>query len=219
MDRFSRREAVKGVGLAAGMATLGSQVTFGSHGGRSTQEMVSPRLTLQRIRLTGDAEQRFLSRSGRLSRAVTVSANRPERSEVRVEAETVVKQDARGEVIAYGLRFVCDPRKLNRFSVAGSPFVASRFCYSVDAIQWSPGQGLPVYSGFAPRFDYSQEGYYREAKWHQIVPVIDGRDYFKGLQSSDVCEHSESGQICFDVNDVDYDDNAGSYAVTIWSWS
>jgi hypothetical protein len=131
----------------------------------------------------------------------------------------VAKADPDGRVFAYGLAFICTPRAVNQLTVAGAPLVARRFCFSADEVSWSPGRGLPVYSAFCPRYEYSSEGYYPEAKWQQVVPLIDGRGYFTGCQPSDVCEAAEPGPVCFDVNDGRHDDNDGYYTVTVWSWS
>ena len=117
------------------------------------------------------------------------------------------------------MRFACDPRVLNRLTVAGSPLVAKRFCFTADAVSWAPGQGFPVYAEFAPRFDYDTQAFYPQAKAHQLVPVLLGQGYFAGCRANDVCEGATPGAVAFDVNDTHYDDNVGFYAVTLWSWS
>ena len=88
----------------------------------------------------------------------------------------------------------------------------------MDAVSWTPGVGFAVHSVFAPRFDSDAKAYYPLAKAHQVVPVI-GNGYFTGCQASDVCESAEPAAVAFDVNDTHYDDNAGFYRLTVWSWS
>lgn len=215
MEKWNRRDAVRGLG-AVGLGVLGSG------GASALAEGPSPAATsvLQQIRLTGRHEREFLERLGRgaarPSRLPEKALARPSRA---VEPEVVVKRGPDGTTFAQGLRFLCDPRQLNRFVVAGVPLSARRFCYSAEEICWSPGAGAPVYGAYAPRYEQSLAAYYPEARWHQVVPVAGERLYFNGCQADDVCECDSSEAIAFDVNDSHYDDNVGYYRVTIWSWT
>lgn len=215
MAAINRRDVVLGVGAAAGLAAAG--------GGRGVAAVAAgtpdPREVLRRLRLTGPPEDGFLARLGRAASApVPLPAGSPRASQV-VEGRVLVKADAAGRAFAHGLAFTCSPRVLNRFAVGGVPLVARRFCYSADEIGWAPGRGFPVYAGYAPRYEYAAGAYYREAKAHQLVPVIGGQGYFTGCQPADVCEAPAAGPVGFDVNDTHYDDNDGAYVVTVWSWS
>jgi hypothetical protein len=214
MAAINRRDVVLGVGAAAGLAAAG--------GGRGLAAAAAgtpdPREVLRRIRLTGAAADDFLARLGRAASAPVPLPPGPGRPAQTVEGR-VVTAEAAGRAFAHGLAFTCSPRVLNRFAIGGVPLVAHRFCFSADEVAWAPGRGFPVYAGYAPRYEYAPGAYYREAKAHQLVPVVEGRGYFTGCQPADVCEAPAAGPVGFDVNDTHYDDNDGAYVVTVWSWS
>lgn len=216
MATLNRRELVLGVGTLAGLTTLGSARALDL----TNPETIDPRDVLRTIHITGRGEQVFLARIGSGTAPVaTLPADAPGRMRQRVEGVPVTPHDPSGRVFSQGLAFVCDPRRQNHLYVSGEPLIARRYCYSVSNIAWTPGRGLPYYDSFAPRYDYAVKAYYRAAKWHQIVPLIGDEEYFIGCQASDVCQTDTPGPVSFDVNDSDYNDNAGAYVVTIWSWS
>lgn len=211
MTNWNRRDVVLGAGGLAGLGALGTGRALAAAGTPNAADV------LRQIRLGGKAEAAFVERLGR-GTAPAARLPQPLRPTANVEAEVVAKLDATGSPFAYGLGFTCDPKVLNRLTVNGSPLVARRVCFSADAVNWAPGVGFPVYSAFAPRFDYDVATHYPKAKAHQVVPVV-GSSYFTGCGASDVCESPEPGAVMFDVNDTHYEDNVGFYRVTVWSWS
>lgn len=216
MITLNRRQMVLGVGAMAGLGRTATASVLDL----SNDHSLTPTEILKGIHLSGDAEARFLQRLGTGSSPhATLSAGAPNRRGHRVEAEAMAQTGANGTVIARALAFMCDSSRRNHLYVGGRPFVARRFSFSTPQIAWSPGLGLPFYDSYAPRFDYATSAYYPAAKWHQIVPTVGNEVYFTGCNGSDVCEVAQAGPVSFDVNDSDYDDNAGSYLVAIWSWS
>lgn len=211
MGAMNRRAAVLGVGGLAGLAALPTVGRAAACGRLSATEV------LEKIRLAGEAEATFLRRLGQVPTLAVPLPPGPTRPVVHVEAAVVARGVGGGPTI-YGLAFACDPRVVNRFTVGGAPLVARRVCFSADEVGWAPGFGFPVYGGFAPRHEYDPAMRYRQAKAHQLVPLI-GDGYFAPCRSGDVCEAPAGGPVAFDVNDTHYDDNLGSYTVIVWSWS
>lgn len=173
---------------------------------------------LRRIRLAGTAAQESLRQA--VARC-PASAQPPSDSRPLhgVPGHGVASLGLDGQPIAYGLRFVCDPRYRNRLEVAGVPLVARQFAFSVDQVNWVPGVGAPLCTTFCPRFDYLHGAAYPECKSHQLVPMVLGQCYFIGCQPQDSCEASAAGAVCFDVNSLHPEQARGHYSVTIWSWS
>jgi|GEM_PF-2245096 len=226
MTTLHRRDVVVGGGLAAslvGIAHAGAAATrplsAGPYDLVTPDGLPQPSEILRRIHLSGAAEQRLI---GRLASAccpastLPPSDSRPLRS---VEGQSFASFGLDGQPLAYGLRFICDPRQRNRLEVAGSPLVARRFAFLVDQINWLPGFGEPPCTSYCPRFDYLSGSAYPEAKRYQLVPMLLGQRYFTGCQSQDVCEADDAGPICFDINSLHPEEARGHYIVTIWSWS
>jgi hypothetical protein len=216
MAKLSRRDLVFTTGAlascAGGLADALSRL--------DQLAVPDPKSVLQRIRVDGEREAEFVRRVGRsLSPRSSLSLTAGIRTERRREAEVDVRLTAEGEVVAYGLRYQCDARHMNLLCVAGEPLRARRISYSVSHVAWSPAPGLPVYDQACPRYEQRVDSYYPQAKWNQVVPRIGSQFYFSGCQASGVCENPDEAQVAFDVNDSDYTDNAGSYVVTLWSWS
>lgn len=211
MGALNRRDVVMAVGGAAGLAALGP--------GRAAVAATAgdPLAVLKAIRLTGAAEAAFLARSGPGSPSAALPGGGAARPAADVEGVAIARTDAAGRVFARGLAFACGARVMNRFTVGGAPLVARRFCFSAEVVNWTPGRGLPVYAEFCPRFEYLPAAHYPEAKWHQLVPRL-GDHYFTGCTAHDVCAADVPGPVGFDVNDGDYADNDGGYAVVLWSW-
>lgn len=226
MTALHRRDVVVGGGLAAslvGIAHAGAAATHprpaGDYDLATPDGLPQPGEILRRIQLVGSAEQRLTSRlaSARCpASAQPPSDSRPLRS---VEGQSFACFGLDGKPLAYGLRFVCDPRQRNRLEVAGSPLIARRFAFSVDLVNWLPSFGEPPCTSYCPRFDYLSGSVYPEAKRHQLVPMLLGQRYFTGCQSQDICEADDAGPICFDVNASHPEEARGHYLVTIWSWS
>jgi hypothetical protein len=218
MGTLNRRNVVIGTGMAAGCAAFGATPTFGV-----ADDKEDPKDVLQKIKLVGDAEKKFVARMGRgATPVVFMPAGLPARKDERaVEPTVIVKKTPQGAAFALGLSYLCDPRVINAFVVGGNGLTAKRFAFSISEISWAAGNGWPVYTTYCPRDEYDTGMYYRDAKVHQIVPSIKGQNYFIGCLSSAVCESPGVGQICFAVNDNsgNYADNSGYFTVNIWSWS
>lgn len=215
MSTLNRREVVFGMGAIAGLGATGSAAALGL----SFDDELDPQEVLREMHLTGNSEARFLERlaAGTAPHATLARVNgRPAR---QAEARPFVQRDLQGLPLRRGLAFVCDAARRNDLYVGRRPLTVRRMSYSTAAIAWSPGEGLPFYDSFAPRFDYVPHAYYPAAKWHQIVALIGRETYFTGCQGSDVCESPTAGAVSFDVNDTHYDDNLGSYMVALWGWS
>lgn len=149
--------------------------------------------------------------------AIRPSAAGPLEVKIRkVEPKVIEHKDADGGTFAVGLQFTCDPRFINHFTIGGQPLKAKQFSYSVGTISWQAGDGWPVYSTFCPNPGYSTSMYYPGAKIHQLVPSIEGQNYFVGCLQSGICASNGSGQICFAVNDDRYPDNRGYFVVNIY---
>lgn len=226
MTALHRRDVVVGGGLAASLVGIAHAGTLASGSSSTSYYDVAtpdglphPSEILRRIHLNGASEQRLISRlaSARCpASAQPPSDSRPLRP---VEGQSFASFGVDGKPLAYGLRFVCDPRQRNRLEVSGTPLAARRFAYSVDQINWLPSFGEPLCTSYCPRFDYLSGSAYPEAKRHQLVPMVLGQRYFTGCQSQDVCEADDAGPICFDINSLHPEEARGHYRVTIWSWS
>ncbi|QGJ71709.1 Hypothetical protein PBC10988_34160 [Planctomycetales bacterium 10988] len=213
---MNRRNVLMGLGALGGLAAVKSAPLVHAS---AQNESLSSTQVLQSLRLTGEREEKFLHQLGRKPSAVQpwpTSAIRRDRQ--AVEAEVVMKRDRQGKTIASGLRFLCDARKMNCFTVQGRPLMVKRFCFSAVEIAWRPGDGFPVYEAYCPRYEYVSGACY-QAKVHQIVPLLVDVGNFAGCQSADVCESPQRGQMAFDVNHTDYQSNDGSYTIQLWSWS
>lgn len=221
MTTLNRREMVLSGSLAAGLASIG-------YAGSSPNDLAPLAMAdavpdageiLRAIHLTGRAETEFIQRAANARSPVSsgiVSDSRPSQA---VQGKAITRLGLDGNPIAHGLAFLCDPRRRNRFEVAGVPLVARRFAFSADPINWVPGFGAPVCTAFCPRFDYLSDAPYPEAKCHQLVPMVLGQNYFIGCQPQDICEVAQAGPVCFDVNAIDPQQARGQYLVTIWSWT
>lgn len=221
MKTMNRREAVLGAGVAAGLASVGraDALPTGILPADESQPLLRAADVLRHIRISGSDEQAFEERLGRApcpAAPLSEARSRPARL---VEGQPVVTLGLDGQPIAQGLRFDCQPNRVNRFTVDGLALVARRFCYTVEQVQWVPDQGMPPYAEYCPRYEYVSGAAYPSAKWHQIVPLIDGQLYFTGCQAADVCASPHAGAVAFDVNARRYEGSAGYYRVTIWSWS
>lgn len=202
------------VGLALAVTLL---VSYGSSSTGKEEKKLDTKEILKKITLTKD--RALASRLEATANNPTIPFGKKNLLELEaknVEPEPVAKKNARGEDFAVGLSFTCDPRNLNKFTVDGAPLNAKRFSYSVDTISWQAGDGWPVYSTYCPNPGYSTSMYYPAAKIHQIVPSIDGQNYFVGCLQSGICESAAAGQICFAVNDNNYPDNRGYFVVTVY---
>lgn len=222
MTALNRRDVVVGGGLAAGLVSMGHASSLpptGLDGTTLPDGFPDASEVLRRIHLTGSSEQQFLNRLAHSRSPASAGAATDSRPLRPVQGQSVASLDLDGEPLAYGLRFVCDPRARNRLEVAGEPLVARRFAFSADQINWIPGFGSPLCTAYCPRFDYLSGGAYPEAKCHQLVPMVLGQRYFIGCQSHDVCETAQAGPVCFDVNALYCEQARGHYTVTIWSWS
>ncbi len=226
MTALHRRDVVVGGGIAAslaGIARAGSMATTpispSNFDLAPPDGLPQPSEILRRIHLSGSAEQRLTSRQ--VSARCPASTRPPvdSRSLRPVEGHSFASFGLDGRPLAYGLRFICDPRQRNRFEVAGVPLVARQFAYSVNHINWLPSFGEPLCTSYCPRFDYLSGSAYPEAKRHQLVPMVLGQRYFTGCQSQDICEADAAGPVCFDVNALHPEEARGHYLVTIWSWS
>jgi hypothetical protein len=215
MRAMNRRDMVVRVGAVAGLATLAP--------GRGRAEAIGPGVdptaVLRAIRLNkpDEAAHQAHTGSGPAPWAMTTTPGTAARPAHDVEAVPIERADATGRVFARGLTFTCDPRKLNRLTVAGRPLVARRISFSADQIDWTPGRGMPVYTTYCPRFEYVPHAHYPEAKWHQLVPRIGDR-YFTGCTATDLCVADTPGPVAFDVNAQDHASSDGAYVITIWSW-
>lgn len=198
--------------LLLGLALLANfGATSGGEGGKPKASQVLEKITLTPERAKASGLDPALSNP-----AIHLGPTTAELKSHKVDAEPVEKKDLTGKVFASGLQYTCDPRFLNRFTVGGQPLKARQFSYTVETISWQAGDGWPVYSTFCPNPGYHTSMYYPAAKIHQIVPSIDGQNYFVGCLQSGVCASSGSGQICFAVNDNQYPDNRGYFVVTIY---
>lgn len=227
MTTLHRRDLVMAGSLVAGLAGVGqagslppadAAVPLLPTGPLLHSAALSATEILRRIRLTGTAEQETLRQTAARcpASAQPPSDSRPLHA---VPGHGVASLGLDGEPIAYGLRFVCDPRYRNRLEVAGTPLIAQHFAFSVDQVNWVPAAGAPLCTTFCPRFDYLHGGVYPECKSQQLVPMVLGQCYFIGCQPQDRCEAAAAGAVCFDVNSLHPEQARGHYSVTIWSWS
>jgi len=181
---------------------------------------MNARTVLKKLKLTGDREADINTHA--VARATPVSfipQTKLKLTERTVEPEIAEFRTLDGALFNTALSWTCVPNVINLLAVDSSPVIAKRFSFSVGPITWTPGQGWPVYTTYCPVNGYGAQDFYRDAKQHQIVPSIQGQNYFVGCSSSGICESAAPGQVAFAVNDYIYTDNQGYFVVTLFSWS
>jgi hypothetical protein len=181
---------------------------------------MNAKTALKKLRLTSQREADLRTHATDLAHPVVfIPQTKLKLRERVVEPEIAEFRGLDGVVFNTALSWTCDPRFINLLAVGNDPVIARRFTFSVGAISWTPGQGWPVYTSYCPVNGYGAQDFYRNAKQHQIVPSIQGQNYFVGCSSSAFCESAAPGQVAFAVNDYLYGDNQGYFVVTLYGWS
>jgi hypothetical protein len=103
----------------------------------------------------------------------------------------------------------------------GKPFTVSRFTCSFDQIAWQAGQGWPVYTTRCPRNDFLPNGFFKDARAHQLVPWVKGVSYGIGCDNPAPYVFGASGPLYVGVNDgtSDYGDNRGTFNFTVYNYA
>ncbi len=103
----------------------------------------------------------------------------------------------------------------------GTPFVVTRFTCRFDNIAWQAGAGWPVWSVRCPRNDFLPDGFFHDARAHQLVPWIKGVSYGIGCDNPAVYDFGRPGQLYVGVNDGvnDYGDNRGTFDFVVYNYS
>ncbi len=136
-----------------------------------------------------------------------------------IEGEAVeIPFDAGARAAISAIRWTCRTDRGNRLFYNGNPFRARCVSYSVSGISWQAGAGWPVYTSYCPQPNFSASMRFRDAKRHQVVPVFGG-NYWIGCSADASGCGNRTTDVWFWVNDDKYDDNTGTFNLTITSYS
>lgn len=113
--------------------------------------------------------------------------------------------------------WTCDPKNINHLYLNGSPLTGSSITFDFPQISWSAGVGWPYYDVPEPRQDKSPGDRVPTAHRHCIILEISGTMFEPPFRLGNSCSANHTGDILFYVNDDRYDDNTGSFTVTVTS--